>query len=428
MKVDIEKLSLDWFLVEPALFKVLCLHNVVENVAMDCAVRCGQRRIEYNPQLCSELTEAGFAEAVKAECIRILLKHPYERRPQGCSPEAITLGSDCVLADNYDFKHLDLQSPKEWSLEAGQHYEYYAKAINQMQPAVLTAQGLSVEGDGQGEGQGKGQGEGQGKGHGEGQGNGQGEGQGNGQEQKKGQGQGEGMGQGQGGNAAQADASALWQEDPMVAAEVNELIKVLEASQGWGSLPGQLVGMVIASTKVRIDFRKVMQSFRADILSSKRRLTRMRPNRRSGFENFGSVYRLTSRLLVAIDVSGSTTDAMVADFCGIVNKFFKYGIEEIDVVQFDVGIKGEPEKLKKAKKSIDIVGRGGTAFQPVIDFVHERKNYYHGLIIFTDGYASKPVLPPFFNTPILWVLPSEVEYENNKCWMREIGRACFIKT
>ena len=214
----------------------------------------------------------------------------------------------------------------------------------------------------------------------------------------------------------------------MTAAEVNEMIKVMEASNNWGSLAGSLVGQIIASTKVKIDYRKVMQSFRAEVLSSKRHLTRMRPNRRSGFENFGSVYSLTSRLLVAVDVSGSTTDEMVSNFFGIINKFFKYGIEEIDVIQFDAEIKGEPMTLKKAKRGgIGITGRGGTCFQPVIDYCAQKKHYYQGLIILTDGYASEPTLPDFFNTPVLWVLPSEEEYEQHKNWMRKTGKACFIK-
>lgn len=214
----------------------------------------------------------------------------------------------------------------------------------------------------------------------------------------------------------------------MTAAEVNEMIKVMEASNNWGSLGGNLVGQIVASTKVKIDYRKVMQSFRAEVLSSKRHLTRMRPNRRSGFENFGSVYSLTSRLLVAVDVSGSTTDEMVSNFFGIINKFFKYGIEEIDVIQFDANVKDEPMTLKKAKQGgINITGRGGTYFQPVIDYCAQKKHYYQGLVIFTDGYAEEPFLPDFFNTPVLWVLPDEGLYEKHQDWMRKTGKACFIK-
>lgn len=392
----IEKINMDWFLMEPALFKVLCSHQVVANTDMRCPMRSGGRRIEYNPALCKDVSDDALRELFKTECIRILLKHPYTRQPEGCCAEAITRGSNCVVSDNYQMKHIELDTPKDFELEKGMHFEYYAKAIQKM---MLNMSGGSGDSDEEGQ-----------------------------QSQEQGDSYYADSSSAGSQEGSQSDASALWKEDPMTAAEVNEMIKVMKASNNWGSLAGSLVGQIIASTKVKIDYRKVMQSFRAEVLSSKRHLTRMRPNRRSGFENFGSVYSLTSRLLVAVDVSGSTTDEMVSNFFGIINKFFKYGIEEIDVIQFDADIKGEPMTLKKAKRGgIGITGRGGTCFQPVIDYCAQRKHYYQGLIILTDGYASKPTLPDFFNTPVLWVLPSESEYEVHKDWMLKSGKSCFIK-
>ena len=416
MTERIQKLNMDWFLMEPAFFKVLCSHQVVANTDMRCPIRCGNKKIEYNPELCKDVSDATLEELFKIECLRILLKHPYSRQPEGCCAAAITMGSNCVVNDNYRMKHVPLETPRDFGLKGCLHFEYYAKEIQKQLPEITIEVSSSNPGDNQQGGQ-------QGQQSGGGQQNGDQQGG-----QQSGDQQG-GGGQGQQDNQAKSDASALWKEDPMAYAEVNEMIKVMEASNNWGSIPGKLAGKIIASTRVKIDYRKVMQSFRADILSSKRRLTRMRPNRRSGFENFGSVYKLTSRLLVAIDVSGSTTDEMVSDFFGIVNKFFKYGIEEIDVIQFDAGIKGEPEKLKKAKKgSINIVGRGGTDFQPVVNFVHNRRNHYQGLIILTDGDANYPKLPDYFNTPILWVLPNESDYEVHKSWMEKIrkSKASFI--
>lgn len=413
MTERIEKINMDWFLMEPALFKVLCSHQIVANTDMRCPMRSGDRRIEYNPVLCKNVSDEALQELFKTECIRILLKHPYTRQPDGCCAEAITRGSNCVVADNYKMKHIELGSPKDFGLEKGMHFEYYAKSIQEM----MQAQGGSL-GDSDEEGQKDQQ-----------QDNSDSDGQ---QDDSDGNGlqSGESTSSSTDRNAEGAldDASSLWKENPMTSAEVNEMIKVMEASDRWGSLAGSLVGQIIASTKVKIDYRKVMQSFRAEVLSSKRHLTRMRPNRRSGFENFGSVYSLTSRLLVAVDVSGSTTDEMVSNFFGIINKFFKYGIEEIDVIQFDANVKDEPMTLKKAKQGgINITGRGGTYFQPVIDYCAQKKHYYQGLVIFTDGYAEEPFLPDFFNTPVLWVLPDEGLYEKHQDWMRKTGKACFIK-
>lgn len=422
MTERIEKINMDLFLMEPALFRVLCFHQVVANTDMRCPMRSGNKRIEYNPTLCKDVTDDALLELFKTECIRILLKHPYTRQPDGCYAEAITRGSNCVVSDNYKMKYIELDDPRDFELEKGMHFEYYAKAIQEM----MQLQYSKSDGGGEEDSQDSSENDGQ-------QNNPEDNGQQSPQDNSGGdtpQSNSNGTNSpSEGGQEGrQSDASALWKEDPMTAAEVNEMIKMMEASHNWGSLSGSLIGKIIASTKVKIDYRKVMQSFRAEVLSSKRHLTRMRPNRRSGFENFGSVYKLTSRLLVAIDVSGSTTDKMVSNFFGIINKFFKYGIEEIDVIQFDSNIKGEPMTLKKAKHgSIDITGRGGTCFQPVIDYCNQKKHYYQGLIIFTDGYAHEPSLPDFFRVPLLWVLPSEQEYEYHKNWMKKIGKVCFIK-
>ena len=446
----LEKINLDWFLMEPALHKVLCSHQVVANVQMKCPMRCGKGRIEYQPLLCNEIDDMHLAELMKIECVRILLKHPYERQPSDCSAEAITLGSNCVVTDNYTLHYARLLGPKDFGLEKGQHFEFYAKAIQAMMPKQSESGADSGEGNNEEqkssseqEKQNKSGGdptasEGNSQEHSDGE-NGTTTSEGNSQERSDGGNDtttSEGSSQERSedeapkgvSNESESDASALWEENSMAAAEINEMIKVLEASNQWGSISGNFAGKIIASTKVKIDYRRVIQLFRTEVLSSKRRLTRMRPNRRSGFENFGSVYRLTSRLLIAVDVSGSTTDEMVSRFFGVINKFFKYGIEEINVIQFDCDIKGEPIPMKKAMKgNIDITGRGGTNFQPVLDYARECKNYYQGLVILTDGYAHEPQIPDYFHMPILWVLPSEKLYQKHKSWMKKYGHACFIR-
>ena len=38
-----------WFIQEPALFQVVCTHDLEVNTQMACPIRSGRRRIEYNP-------------------------------------------------------------------------------------------------------------------------------------------------------------------------------------------------------------------------------------------------------------------------------------------------------------------------------------------------------------------------------------------
>ena len=218
-----------------------------------------------------------------------------------------------------------------------------------------------------------------------------------------------------------AARSELWEEDEMRAQEINDLIDKMNS---WGSIPGNVVQQIQASTKARIDYRKIMQGFRASVLSNKMRLTRMRPNRRTGFQQMGSVRRFDTKLLVAVDVSGSISDKTLSHFYSVINKFFKYGINEIDCVQFDCEL-GEVKPIRKASRTIQIFGRGGTSFQPVFDYLAEH-NVYDGLIILTDGGAPHPKMDDSIKANILWVCEDEKSYDQCKDWMQLYGRVCWM--
>ena len=143
MKDRITTILERWFLDEPPLFQVVCAHELVPNAQMACPVRCGRRRIEYNPDFLSQMTDRGLEEALRTEAVRILLKHPYERRPEGCSQEAMAIGSNLVVGDNYCYSALRIEKPADFGLPGGKAYEWYSREIQQR---------LQQEGGGSGEG------------------------------------------------------------------------------------------------------------------------------------------------------------------------------------------------------------------------------------------------------------------------------------
>ena len=217
------------------------------------------------------------------------------------------------------------------------------------------------------------------------------------------------------------DLEELWDEDELTVQMINE---VINTTKSWGSLGGNFAEMLKASVKAKINWRNIFAGFRASIISSKRKLTRMRPNRRTGFENMGSVRRFDTKLLVAVDVSGSISTKSLEYFYGVINNAFKYGFESIDVIQFDCGVRAV-HNLKKVIKDVAIVGRGGTSFQEPIDYAHE--NGYDGLVLLTDGYAPEPDLPDGFKTGILWVCENESCLSHHKHWMEKSGRTCVMQ-
>jgi predicted metal-dependent peptidase len=228
-------------------------------------------------------------------------------------------------------------------------------------------------------------------------------------------------GGGMGSNEKHRDLAELWEEDDMAVQLINGIIS---STKQWGSIPGDLAELLTSSLRAKINWRNIFAGFRASIISSKRKLTRMRPNRRTGFDNMGSVRRFDTKLLVAVDVSGSISTESLQYFYGVINSAFKYGFESIDVVQFDCGVR-VVQNLKKVVKDVGIVGRGGTSFQEPVDFAHE--NGYDGLIMLTDGYAPAPDIPEGFKAGILWVCENEDCLNHHKHWMEKSGRTCVMQ-
>ena len=381
-----------WFIQEPALFQILCTHELAVNTQMACPIRSGKRRIEYNPDYLKEMTDQGLEEALRTEAVRILLKHPYERKPDGCSQQAIALGSNIVVGDNYKYSAFKIDKPADYELPSGMAYEWYSRKIQSMLPPGAGGEG-GEDGD---------------------------------DNQKQGQGIGKGRNDSMDDQFERTSEknqalSELWDEDDLTVALING---VIEGCTSWGSLAGAFAEQLKASTKAKINWRNVFSGFRASILSSKRKLTRMRPNRRTGFENMGSIRRFDTKLLVAVDVSGSISSESLSYFYGVINSAFRYGFESIDVIQFDCGVR-VVQSLKKVMREVLAIGRGGTSFQEPIEYAHD--NDYDGLLILTDGYAPKPWIPDNMRCKIIWVCQDKNCYEAHHHWMEKSGRVCTIE-
>ena len=377
----IHKIVEDWFLMEPALFVIWCTHKLVKNEKLAVPMRSGKQMIEFNPEKMKDWNESEIAERLRFEVLRILLGHPYMRQPFKARKGVLGLASDITLKSLYKDTST-LPVPSDLIYEKGKCFEeYYAlvkKYVEQKEtetysPPYESDGGLLDDGGG-------------------------------GQDNEA----------GMGGDTSEienmmrpyTEAAELWEEDQLMQESIRGKIEQVKRMNQWGSLPGKVVDEILASTIVRIDYRQILSMFRASVLSSSRKLTRMLPSRRYGFEYMGSKRDLTTDLLVAIDVSGSVTNEGISQALSIINRFFKYGVENIDVIQFDYGLQGEKMTMKKAlKDKFKVQGRGGTDFQAPIDLF--LKDGYDGLIMITDGFAAVPEVPKVFRGNILWLI-----YEN----------------
>ncbi|MBR3451437.1 MAG: hypothetical protein IKH25_01025 [Muribaculaceae bacterium] len=379
----IKTLSQDWFLTEPLLFAVLCTHAIKRNDNMGCDMRCGKGIIEYNPERLEHFDDNQLALRLKAEVVRIILKHPYQRQPYNPRRDVMRLSSDLTLCDNLDgMDTIGLEPPSIFDIERDQAFEqYYSLMAGQVLQLEQNADadGIPIDMDLPRSSQGDGS---------------------EGDITK---------------SMLEADAGAsLWEEDELMSEKVNHEIETAQRTNQWGSLGGDLKSLIESTLVSKQNFRAILSQFRASILSTKRHLTRMRPNRRYGFDAMGSQYAYNTRLLVAVDVSGSVPDEDIRKFLAVINRFFKQGIESIEVIEFDSKITTEkPILLKQATKSIHITGRGGTNFQPAIDFYYEHEEY-DGLVFLTDGFAARPVVPDNKrHKPLAWILTTNGGNEDN---------------
>ena len=408
-----------WFLTEPLFFTVYLSHRLTINPNMLCALRSGQGRIEYNPEVIDSMPDHQLRALLSVEMIRILLKHPYSRQPLGCPGIALKMASDMVIAPAYNLTWAGLIHPEEFGLPTGQHFEWYANR--------LSAMGIHMDGPAPSEGDSCADGE-----AGEGgatsssepsEKQGEDSAGGSSGENKEQNKQGENA---EGASSGGADYTSLWEEDAFMGQQITDII---HSTTQWGRLPGRMVELIQKAAEGKIDYRNALRAFRSSILSQKRHLTRMYPSRRFGFGQMGSRYEFTTRLLVAIDTSGSVGSEELGRYYRIITTFFKYGIQEIDVLMFDFDVKGEPVTLKEAQKNkqtFEVKGRGGTNFQAPIDYVKEHPGY-DGLIIITDGYAPTPDVPPFLRTKLLWVIDNEPSYKQHYESLRRTGRVCLMQ-
>lgn len=405
MEGTISHIVEEWFLTEPLLFAAWCTHAMEENTRITVPMRTGKMRIEYNPEILKGWSREKIKERLRFEVIRILLGHPYQRQPHLARKAVLGMASDVTLSSNY-YSSDTIAIPSDLKYDDGLCFEEYYAIVKAFLDQNLQSPPYDKEGEIDDGGGGVSE-------------DAESEGPPVGQdslETKTASEVGDDLDSPIGAeeesleqiteNAAQT--AELWEEDQMASEQLRETVRRALKSKQWGSLSGKIKDMIEATTTVKIDYRTILSGFRASILCSKRCRTRMIPSRRYGFQYMGSKRDFATRLLVAIDVSGSVSKKQVSQALSIINRFFKYGVENIDVVMFDVGLCGEVITMKKAQKKLKIQGRGGTDFQAPIDYFLD--NRYDGLIMITDGYAAVPRVPRLFYGNILWMIYNDSMY------------------
>ena len=335
----------------------------------------GKLQMVYNPKFFAPLSDEARKDILKHEFYHIVFQHvtggrflsfrdmaPNERKIHNIAMDLAINGNLPNLPEGACFPG---KGPFE-HLEPHKTAEHYLRELRKMQKDP-------PEGEGNGEGNCEGEG-------------GQGQpGQGNGNPL-------DGM--------DSFDDHSGWDEvdeqTKQIAEErIKEFVKdaVEEAnssSRGWGSVPADCRKEIIASISTKVDWRKVLRYFVKQSQKANKRSTVRKINKRYPYQHPGKKATRTAKIAIAIDQSGSVSEAMLTAFFAELNTLAK--IADFTVIPFDTRV--DPEKnwvwKKGQSRKTERTMYGGTCFDAPTKFVNETGGF-DGLIICTDMEAPKPV-------------------------------------
>ena len=110
--------------------------------------------------------------------------------------------------------------------------------------------------------------------------------------------------------------------------------------------------------------------------------------------------KMRQKMLLGIDTSGSVSNEELKEFMNEIYHLYKAGVD-IHILQCDTVIRSS--KAYDGKFELEIAGRGGTSFDPVLEFYAQHKEYT-SLVYFTDGECSTNLKP---TKPVLWVISEQ---------------------
>ncbi len=166
-----------------------------------------------------------------------------------------------------------------------------------------------------------------------------------------------------------------------------------------GNIPGEIEGVIVVEEIVppKFDWRGYIRRFTGVSTKVFTKKIRRKENRRYD-ENPGLKIKMRQHMLLAIDTSGSVSNAELQEFMGEIHHIYKAGVD-VTIMQCDTSIRSF--EAYKGKNEINVVGRGGTEFDPVLEYYNANQKKYTSLVYFTDGECYTSVVP---KGNVLWVL------------------------
>jgi predicted metal-dependent peptidase len=183
--------------------------------------------------------------------------------------------------------------------------------------------------------------------------------------------------------------------------QLKEVANIINKSRG--TIPSEMVEYInglFEIVEAVIDWKSYLRRFNGMATKVYTKKTRRKLNKRFA-GNPALKIKQRKNTLVAIDTSGSVSNKDLEEFFNEIHHIYKTGTE-VDIIECDAAIQRVYKYDGKQKDKIEVKGRGGTSFEPVMVYLKEHKGKYQNIIYLTDGGCSAPDTPPA--RPILWVI------------------------
>ena len=204
------------------------------------------------------------------------------------------------------------------------------------------------------------------------------------------------------------DAPDVDDEAERAYAEREVEVLVEQASQvakSRGLMPGSAQSLIDDYKTAKVDWRSVLRQLMQSMTAVDYTYTRPHKKHHHMLSTYGSFipdyYKENmGELVVAIDTSGSVSDAEAQQFLGEIADICEdVQPSTVHVVQCDIVFQRVDTFERGDEFDVGrIVGRGGH-FQPVFDWVEENEVDPVALIYLTDGEAPAPDAPDY---PVIW--------------------------
>ena len=180
-----------------------------------------------------------------------------------------------------------------------------------------------------------------------------------------------------------------------------------EARPSMGTEPGGLVSIIEKFIQPpRIDWRHRFRQMVGKYVRFSWHGSWRRFSRRMGEGFRGRVKDHGLRLLIAIDTSGSVPDDALAEFGNEINNIRMVNkVKSVHVVECDAEVQAIYELKEHTPMTCKFVGRGGTDFRPVFEYVEKNKVKFDMMIWLTDSQGSFPDTKPQY--PVIWAVTTE---------------------